>query len=73
METVKILGSGVNINSVDPSTGYSALHFAAEAGKIEQIELILQNGANPLVTDLNGNKADQVHILIIIFLVFFVF
>ena len=42
-----------------PSTneGMTALHVAAQAGRVELVRYLLEKGANPQVTDANGKKA----------------
>lgn len=41
-----ILDSGIDVNGSDPSTGYTALHAAAEAGFTALCKLLIDRGAD---------------------------
>lgn len=40
--------------------GTTPLHVAARAGQALQVELLIANGANPSVVDLNGQIAADI-------------
>lgn len=44
-----------NINFKDPENGMTALHFAAMAEKDDLVKLLLENNADPTITDNNGS------------------
>lgn len=52
-----LLGYGADVNHRDH--GLAALHYAARSGKLELIELLLKNGADPNAEDANGRTALQ--------------
>jgi ankyrin repeat protein len=46
-------------NARSPSTneGMTALHIAAQAGKVDLVRYLIEKGANPEIADSNGHKA----------------
>lgn len=48
----KIMGPGAN--------GFTALHYAAEAGRAECVTLLLQHAADPNITDAEGKTPAQI-------------
>ncbi len=53
----RALALGIPVNTLD-SKGYSALSFAAQAGKVESVGILLDAGANP---DGAGSQAPSPH------------
>ncbi|XP_028152500.1 ankyrin-1 isoform X1 [Diabrotica virgifera virgifera] len=45
-EVARLLDKGVNINYIEPTTGYSPLHRAVERENFEIVELLLKRNAN---------------------------
>jgi len=60
IETIKAhIDAGTNIDTVDDWTGKTALHYAAEYGHLEIVELLLANGAN--VSRRDDDKATPLY------------
>ena len=57
--TVKVLleKDGIDVNSSDLIAGRTALMLAAETNQFDIVKLLLQNGADPTRTDLQGGTA----------------
>ncbi|HRQ90555.1 MAG TPA: ankyrin repeat domain-containing protein [Bacteroidia bacterium] len=51
-----LLGQGANINSRSPESK-TPLMIASEAGKLDAVQVLLQNQANPYAVDLNNQTA----------------
>ena len=52
------LDNGVDVNAASTSAEHStALMVAAAKGKLEMVELLLERGADPLVTNSDGKTA----------------
>ena len=50
-----LLRGGADINFRGKKVGYTALHFAAESGRIEMIHFLLANGADMVLKSLDGS------------------
>ncbi|XP_011331210.1 ARF GTPase-activating protein GIT1 isoform X2 [Ooceraea biroi] len=55
--SLRLLAQGANPNYFYKEKGTTPLHVAARAGQALQVELLIANGANPSIVDLNGQMA----------------
>jgi len=46
-DTKALIGKGADANSRTSPTGWSALHYAARNGNVEEVQLLLNAGADP--------------------------
>jgi hypothetical protein len=53
------LSQGVDINILDNHLGGTPLHYAAFTGRTSMISYLMQQGADPLITDSNGDTAQD--------------
>jgi ankyrin repeat protein len=53
LAAAELLGSGADVNAVD-GQGCTALHWAADRGRLGMIRLLLRCGADVGVTDADG-------------------
>lgn len=51
-----LLHQGCPPNHIDARQGWTALHFAAQAGKTEIASVLLESGADPNIQDAFGNS-----------------
>ncbi|XP_012060541.1 PREDICTED: ARF GTPase-activating protein GIT2 [Atta cephalotes] len=58
--SLRLLAQGANPNYFYKEKGTTPLHVAARAGQVLQVELLVVNGANPSVVDLNGQTAADI-------------
>lgn len=58
--SLRLLAQGANSNYFYKEKGTTPLHVAARAGQALQVELLVANGANPSVVDLNGQTAADI-------------
>ncbi|KYN16608.1 ARF GTPase-activating protein GIT2, partial [Trachymyrmex cornetzi] len=58
--SLRLLAQGANPNYFYKEKGTTPLHVAARAGQGLQVELLVANGANPSVVDLNGQTAADI-------------
>lgn len=58
--SLRLLAQGANPNYLYKEKGTTPLHVAARAGQSLQIELLIVNGGNPSVMDLNGQTPSEV-------------
>jgi ankyrin repeat protein len=56
----EIVKTGMSLNVRDPRRGQTALHFAAQTGRCEVVELLLRNNADRLIKCNSGFKPYQV-------------
>ena len=57
-ETVKsLIDNGASVDRVDKSEGWTALMLAAAEGHQPVVEILLNAGANPDISDNDGDKA----------------
>lgn len=55
--SLRLLAQGADPNFLHPEKGTRALHVAAKAGQLSQIELLAIYGADPNAKDVHGNTA----------------
>lgn len=55
----RLINTGSMVDHSDKG-GKTAIHFAARMGSVEVIELLLENGANPLLPDKMGQTAEDI-------------
>ncbi|KAM0730244.1 ARF GTPase-activating protein GIT1 [Formica fusca] len=58
--SLRLLAQGANPNYFYKEKGTTPLHVAARAGQNLQVELLIANGADPSVVDLNGQIAADI-------------
>ncbi|XP_072744882.1 ARF GTPase-activating protein GIT1-like [Anoplolepis gracilipes] len=58
--SLRLLAQGANPNYFYKEKGTTPLHVAARAGQNLQVELLIANGADPSVIDLNGQLAADI-------------
>ncbi|KAL6421007.1 hypothetical protein ACFW04_013559 [Cataglyphis niger] len=58
--SLRLLAQGANPNYFYKEKGTTPLHVAARAGQNLQVELLIANGADPSVIDLNGQIAADI-------------
>jgi len=56
----EIIKTGMSLNVKDPRRGHTPLHFAAQSARSEVIELLLEHGADRLLTSSAGLKPLEV-------------
>jgi len=49
-----LIENGADVDFKDKG-GYTSLHFAAQESRVEELNLLIQNGANPNLKDYYGN------------------
>jgi ankyrin repeat protein len=54
-----LLDHGAKINTVDTKEHWSALMWAAAEGQVEIVELLLKNGADPSLKEVDGDTAES--------------
>lgn len=62
-DTVAAIAKPENINSSDPSEGWTALHWAASTGRLDIVKILLTHGPNLERPDIIGNTPLLVAIL----------
>ncbi len=60
----ELIETGADPNSVDPSSGWTALHFAAQSGNFELCDALIKRGAD--VNALNKRQFSPLHIACLI-------
>ncbi|HMZ61474.1 MAG TPA: ankyrin repeat domain-containing protein, partial [Leptospiraceae bacterium] len=53
-----VISGKANVNSVN-QTGKTPLHYAVQFKRTETIEILLKNGADPYLRDLNGHTPED--------------
>jgi ankyrin repeat protein len=56
----EIIRTGMSLNIKDPRRGHTPLHFAAQSARSEVISLLLEHGADRLLTSNTGMKPFEV-------------
>lgn len=51
------IANGADVNQIDPSTGRTALHWAANQGRVDVIAILAEKGANLEVPERTGKTA----------------
>jgi ankyrin repeat protein len=44
-----LISKGANVFTLDPLTGTSVVHFAAQGGNVEVMKVLMENGAEAIV------------------------
>ncbi len=70
LEILKLIVCGAHPKESDPLTEMPFLHTGAEVGRIDHLEILIQNGADPTCVDSNGVQADAVSFLYLLFFFF---
>ncbi|XP_043520855.1 ARF GTPase-activating protein GIT1 [Frieseomelitta varia] len=58
--SLRLLAQGANPNYFYKEKGTTPLHVAARAGQALQVELLIANGGNPSIIDLNGQTPAEI-------------
>ncbi|KAL1132456.1 hypothetical protein AAG570_010411, partial [Ranatra chinensis] len=57
--SLRLLAQGADPNYLHPEKSTRALHVAAKAGQLAQVELLMAHGADPTLPDANGSSVVQ--------------